>query len=249
MSKTIVITGASSGIGQRLAHEFAARGYQLGLLARRLEVLEELKAEVQAKHPAINIHCASLDVSQPNDVRKALQELASKMGNLNIVVANAGIASSAKIGSGRFAADQAVVETNITGAFATIDTAVEIFKQQGQGHIVAIASVAAFRGMPTAATYCASKAALSTYMDALRAELYHSPIKVTTLFPGYIDTPINNMMPNRPFVISVEKGGKIIADLIERQVKSSTVPVWPWNLIGPVMKVIPTRFLAGKKRS
>jgi short-subunit dehydrogenase len=127
---------------------------------------------------------------------------------------------------------------------ATMDAAVALFRRQNRGRIVVISSVAAFRGMPGAASYCASKAAIAVYADALRAELYGTPVGVTTLFPGYIDTPINQNMKSRPFLVTVDKGARIVADLIERGVQTSTVPVYPWNLVGRLLRILPTSALA-----
>ena len=107
-----------------------------------------------------------------------------------------------------------------------------------------VASVAAFRGMPRSASYSASKAGLSVYLEALRAETYRKKIDITVLYPGYIDTPLNNMLKNRPFLITVEKGAAIIANLIEKKAKSSTVPVFPWNIIGRLLKILPTSIIS-----
>ena len=107
-----------------------------------------------------------------------------------------------------------------------------------------ISSVAAARGLPGSAAYSASKAALSVYLEAVRAETYGESIKITTLAPGYIDTPINQDMKSRPFLIDVDKGAKISADLIERGVGHATVPKWPWTIIRPLLRVIPTSRLA-----
>jgi short-subunit dehydrogenase len=132
----------------------------------------------------------------------------------------------------------------VIGALATVDAAVALFRKQGGGHIVGITSVAGFRGLPTSASYSASKAALDTYLDAVRVETHHEPIQVTALAPGYIDTPINQDMPNRPFLISVEEGARIAADLIERGVGHATVPRLPWTLIAPLLRRAPTALLA-----
>ena len=244
MVKTVLITGASSGIGRALAFEFAGRGYHLGLASRRLEALEALAAQIQAKHPSIKVECSALNVNDTSHVRQVIRHLHEALGSLSIVIANAGIAANGKIGSGKLASDLAIMQTNVLGAMATIDAAVEIFKEQDAGHIVGISSVAAFRGLPGSAAYSASKAAIATYLDALTTELHNSPINVTTLFPGFIDTPLNNMISNRPFLIDVETGGKIMADLIEKKVVSSTVPVYPWNLVGKLLKNLPRALLA-----
>ncbi|MFE8071434.1 SDR family oxidoreductase [Marinobacteraceae bacterium S3BR75-40.1] len=246
MSKNILITGASSGIGEHLALELAKRGNNLALCARNEDKLNSLSERIRAAHPKVTVVWHRLDVQEDQTIAPTINILASKLGQLDTVIANAGIAGGGAAGSGRFEEDRAIIRTNVLGAMATVDAAVALFRQQGKGHIVAISSVAAFRGMPKAGAYCASKAALATYMEAVEAEHYHSPIDVTTLFPGYIDTPLNQMLKNRPFLISVEKGAQVIADLIEKRVHRSTVPVYPWSLIGRMLKVVPTRLLASQ---
>ncbi|UZE95035.1 SDR family oxidoreductase [Alkalimarinus alittae] len=246
MAKTVLITGASSGIGEGMAKEFAKRGYNLVLAARRKESIDQLSATITKHYPALVIETVKLDVTDVAAVQKVIPALAKLMGTIDIVVANAGVGGGGEIGSDRFSEDAAIIQTNILGAMATIDAAVKLFKQQGSGQIVGIASVAAFRGLPGASVYCASKAAISTYMDALQLELHKSPIDVTCLYPGYIDTPINNKMKSRPFLIDVEKGSQILVELIEKKVKKSTVPVYPWNVVGRLLKVLPQFMLAGR---
>jgi cation diffusion facilitator CzcD-associated flavoprotein CzcO/short-subunit dehydrogenase len=241
---TALITGASSGIGQALALELAARGYDLGLAARRLDALEQLRQEIRQRHPDRRIELRRLDVTDYDHVPTAIDELATALGGLDVVIANAGVGGSGPIGEGHAQADRAVIETNLLGAMATIDAAVALFQQQGRGQIVAISSVAAFRGLPGSASYSASKAAIATYTDALRAELYNTPIKVTTLYPGYIDTPLNEHMVRRPFLISLDKGAALIADKIERGVKTSTIPTYPWNVVSRILRILPTSQLA-----
>ena len=247
MSKTILITGASSGIGAALAREFAGRGYNLALCARSQDKLDALSAELASKHGNIRVEVQPLDVTDTAAVPACIESMAEKFEGLDIIVANAGIAGGGKIGSGRFQEDRAIIETNVIGAMATIDAAVALFRRQSSGQIVAVSSVAAFRGLPAAGAYAASKAALATYMEALEAETYGSEIATTTLFPGYIDTPLNQMLKSRPFLIDVEKGARIMADLIEKRVARSTVPVYPWNLIGRLLKVVPKRLIAGQR--
>lgn len=243
-AKNVFITGASSGLGHGLALELAARGYNLALAARRAGSLAEIKQTLVAKYPSCRVELFTLDVQRYDDVAPALIAAAKALGGLDIVVANAGVGSTGPVGKGFFQSDRAVIETNVIGAMATLDAAVAQFRAQGHGHIVVISSVAAFRGLPGSASYSASKAAIAVYADAVRAELFGKQIKVTTLFPGFIDTPINRNMKSRPFVIGQEKGTRIIADLIERGVQTSTVPVFPWNLIGALVRVLPTSIVA-----
>jgi short-subunit dehydrogenase len=244
MTRTALITGASSGIGRTLAVELAARGYDLGLAARRLDALQELAQEIRQRHPHRRIELRRLDVTDYDQVPTAIDELASALGGLDVVIANAGVGSSGPIGNGQAQADRAVIETNLLGAMATIDAAVTLFRRQGRGRIVAISSVAAFRGLPGSASYSASKAAIATYADALRAELHGTPIKVTTLYPGYIDTPLNERLPRRPFLISLDKGAALIADKIERGVNTSTIPTYPWNVLSRILRSLPISQIA-----
>lgn len=240
MSRKIFITGATSGIGRALTYELAGRGYALGLSARRVEILNEIKEDVLRKFPGLQVAIFPLDVTEYARQREIVFEVADKLGGLDIVFANAGLDLVRKVGDEHFERDQLTIETNLLGAMATIDAGLAFFLQQGHGHLVGTSSVAAWRGMPRQAAYCASKAALATYLEAVRAEVYRTKIKVTVLYPGYIDTPLNQKQASRPFLISVEKGARKIADLIEKEVKRSTVPVFPWSVVGRLMKILPT---------
>jgi short-subunit dehydrogenase len=244
MAPTALITGASSGIGRALAQQLAARGYDLGLCARRLDALEELREEILRAQPDRRVEIRELDVTDYELVPGVVEELAAALGGLDLVVANAGVGSSGPVGHGNASSDRTVIETNVLGAMATIDAGVELFLRQGRGRVVVISSVAAFRGLPGSASYSASKAAIAVYADAVRAELHGAPIEVTTLYPGYIDTPLNQDMESRPFLVSLDKGAGVIADKIERGVNSSTIPVFPWNVISRLVRVLPTALLA-----
>ncbi len=244
MSKKILITGASSGIGRALAYELAGRGYSLALTARRMETLEEIRNDLQAKHPSATVVVYPLDVVAYDSVPEAIAACVDKLGGLDILFANAGIGLGEKVGKARFSEARLTIETNLLGAMATVDAAVQYFLEKGQGHIVGTSSVAAFRGMPRSSSYCASKAGFAIYLESLRAEVIRKNIHVTVLYPGYIDTPLNDMLPKRPFLITVEKGATLIADMIDRKVKSSTVPVWPWCILGRILKLLPTNMVA-----
>lgn len=244
MNKTVLITGASSGIGAALAKEFAARGYDCALSARRVDSLTTLKLEIQQQWPQRRVHVAALDVVDYDAVFRCIGAAQAALGPIGIVVANAGIGTVNRVGTGHFASDRAVIETNVLGAMATCDAAITAFRQQRFGQLVVISSVAAFRGLPGSGAYSASKAAIAAYADSIRAEVLGTRIKVTTLYPGFIDTPINNRMKSRPFVIDVTKGARLISNLIERGVQSSTVPVFPWSVLARLLSVMPTAALA-----
>jgi NAD(P)-dependent dehydrogenase (short-subunit alcohol dehydrogenase family) len=245
VAKTVFITGASSGIGRALALELAGRGYDLFLTARRLDALEQVRGDVAARDPARKVEVRRLDVTDDADVAAAIDEAAEKLGRVDIVVANAGVGSSPPVGEGQMERNRSIVETNLIGAIATIDAAVALFRRQGgDGQVVGVGSVAGVRGLPGSGSYSASKAGLAVYLESARAETLKEPITVTTIAPGYIDTPINQRMKSRPFLIDVEKGARITADLIERGVGYSTVPRYPWRVVAPLLRVVPTSWLA-----
>ncbi len=244
MDKGILITGASSGIGRALALEMGRRGYRLALAARRMETLEEIRQAILADNPRAVVSVRKLDVTDFDDVYAAISEMAGAINGIDIVVANAGVALGERVGRGDFDKARKTIDVNLTGAIATLDAAAGYFLERGKGHLVGISTVVAWRGMPRSSVYCASKAGLAVYMEAVRAELYGKNIDVTVLYPGYIDTPLNDMLPSRPFLIDVQKGAAIIARLIEKRKKSSTVPVFPWNVIGRILNILPTRIIA-----
>lgn len=244
MSSSVFITGASSGIGYALALEYAARGFDLALTARRTDVLETLKQRIRTLHPERNVFVRTLDVNNHGDVSVAIDEAAKQFGKLDIVIANAGIGSLGRVGHGYFPEHRAIIETNVIGVMATSDAAIKLFRAQKHGHLVIVSSVAAFRGLPGGAAYGASKAAVATYAEAVRAETYGTGIKVCTIFPGYIDTPINQSIASRPFLITPERAAQLIVDQISRGAQTAIVPRFPWSLVKIIARWIPTRFLA-----
>ena len=244
MDKAVLITGASSGIGRALAFEMGRQRYRLALTARREDLLWEIKEEINRKFSPPRIVTRKLDVTNYDDVVVAFTDMVDALDGIDIVIANAGVGLGEKVGRGDFDKVRQTIDINLTGAIATMDAAAAYFLKKGKGHIVGISSVNAFRGMPGSSAYCATKAGLAVYMEAMRAELYRKKIDITVLYPGFIDTPLNDMLPNRPFLIDVEKGAQIITRLIEKRVKSSTVPVFPWNIIGRLLKILPTAVIA-----
>ena len=245
MTQSILITGASAGIGRALAFAFARRGYALALAARRVESLTSLRAELESSHPGVRVELAALDVNQTETVKPVVEELAQRLGGLDIVVANAGIGDGAgPVGTGDFRRDAAVIHTNVLGAMATLDAAIAVFRRQKRGQVVAVSSVASARGLPGAGAYSASKAAIAVYADAARAELHHTPITVTTIYPGYIDTDMNRRMKSRPFLVTVEDGAERIAKRIEQRVQQAAVPGFPWALMMWLLRRLPTGMMA-----
>ena len=145
---TILITGASSGLGAEMARQFAALGHDLALCARRTERLDELAAEITAAHPERRVSVKALDVNDHDAVFRVFDEFAEELGGLDKVVVNAGLGKGQPLGTGRFDANKETAETNFIGALAQTEAAAQIFRAQGAGHLVMVSSFSALRGMP-----------------------------------------------------------------------------------------------------
>lgn len=241
--KTVFLTGASSGLGKGMAKEFAQRGYDLVLTARRLELLEEIAEELSRDYTA-KVVVKALDVCNSSAVLEALQESHQQLGRLDVVIANAGIGVSGRTGSVAMGDLERMIDVNVKGLIATVEAALPLLRQQSSGQIVGISSVAGSRGLPGGGVYGATKAAVTTYLEAVQAETQDEAIDVTILAPGYIDTPINQGAKSRPFVIPAEAGCKKLVDAIERRKSFAFVPGWPWSILAPVLRRLPTRIIA-----
>ncbi len=220
MTKTILITGASSGIGAGMAREFAQMGYNLAICARRLERLETLKQELESQF-GIRVIAKTLDVTNYDQVFQVFREFKQDFGELIGIIVNAGVGEGRRIGKGNFAINKATVETNFISALAQCEAAVEIFREQNSGHLVMISSMSAIRGMPKHLTaYGASKAAVAHLAEGIRAELIDTPIQVTTIFPGYIRTEINEGAKKLPFEVDEKQvHAYLLQKLKKRQLK------------------------------
>ena len=245
LRKRILITGASSGLGAEMARQYAAVGRDLALCARRLERLTALRQEIVAAHPDVRVEVRALDVTDGDAVFRIFGELRDALGGLDRVIVNAGVGKGAPIGTGRFDANRETAITNVVGALAQCEAAMEIFRAAGRGHLVVISSMSARRGLPKAlTTYAASKAAVATLAEGIRAEMLGTDIKVTTLFPGYIRSEMNERVTQRtPLLVDTASGVRSIIAATEREVAESAVPPWPWKAITPVMRHVPLRLL------
>ncbi|MGZ4477120.1 MAG: SDR family oxidoreductase [Nocardioidaceae bacterium] len=240
MAKTILITGASSGLGEEMARQFAALGYDLALCARRTDRLEALATELTAKHAGRRVEVRALDVNDHDQVFAVFKAFRADFGRIDRVVVNAGLGKGAPLGTGRFDANRETAMTNFVGALAQTEAAMEIFRDQDAGHLVMISSMSAMRGMPkTVTTYAATKAGVAHLAEGLRAELMDSPITVSVIYPGYIRSEMNERVKNAPFIVSTEKGVRAMVDAIEKEKPHARVPAWPWGPLGVAMKHLP----------
>jgi NADP-dependent 3-hydroxy acid dehydrogenase YdfG len=235
----ILITGASAGLGEGMARRFAGMGRDLALAARRTDRLEALQEELLATHSGIRVETAAMDVDDPEAVARVVPELADRLGGLDRVIVNAGIGKGASIGTGKAEANRAVLVTNVLGAHAQCEAAMELFRAQGSGHLVLISSVASIRGMrQTRTAYGASKAAVNALAEGIRSDVWGSRIAVTTILPGYIATDIN-VGRRGMFTVDLDTGVDALTAAVEKEPVRAFVPPWPWAVLGRLERVLP----------
>jgi len=243
--QNILITGASSGLGEGMAREFAAMGRNLALCARRVDRLVELKAELEAKHPGVKVLVRPLDVNQHDQVFEVFRAFKQELGQIDRVIVNAGLGKGQPIGKGRFDANLQTAQTNFIAALAQCEAAVEIFRAQNSGHLVSISSMSAMRGLPrNLTTYAATKAGLAALTEGIRADLLRTPIKVTTIYPGYIETELSSKSAKTPLMVDTASGCRALVAAIEREPAKACVPSWPWTLVGWYMRNAPLAWIA-----
>jgi short-subunit dehydrogenase len=236
----ILITGASSGLGAGMARQFAAKGRDLALCARRTDNLEELKAELTARHPGITVAVAALDVTDHDAVPTVFAELSDELGGVDCVIVNAGIGKGHVLGGGKLWANKATIETNLVAALVQIETALEMFTAAGAGHLVLVSSVLGNKGVPgVKAAYAASKAGVTSLGESLRAEYPSGPIKITVLEPGYIESEMTAKSGTTMLMVDNETGVKALVGAIEREPGRAVVPRWPWAPLVQLIRVLP----------
>jgi len=231
----IFLTGASSGIGEALARHYAAKGATLGLAARRESRLFALAAKLPGSHS-----CYPLDVADAVAVQAAAADFITRHGCPDIVIANAGV-SAGTLGeeADDLPALRRIFETNVMGMAQTFQPFIAAMKARGSGRLAGIASVAGIRGLPGAGAYSASKAASIALLEALRVELRGSGIKVVTIAPGYIATPMTavNRYP-MPFLMSAEAAAWRFARAIERGTSYTVIP-WQMGVAAKLLRLLP----------
>lgn len=237
--KVAIITGASSGIGLELARELSKRGFAVALLARRKQLIDAAVTQINDNGgSAIGVEC---DVTNRESVSTAVRLTKEKIGAVDVAVANAGVGIPTPLR--KFSLDDAVqtVTVNYIGMLNLIGAVLPDMLERQSGHLVGIASLAGFRGLPTSAGYSASKAAMQTFLDVARVELRSKGIRVTTVNPGFVQTAMTEKHKGRlPFLMSVEKASLRIADAIERQVPVISFPL-PSTIAMKLIRILPDR--------
>ena len=225
-NKTVFITGASSGIGKGLALEIAARGGRLGLLARREEVLQEIVDEIKSRQgTAIAV---AADVRDSKAVRAAADRCRAELGPIDVMIANAGIGATNPASQLDPEQVAQVIDINVLGAANSVAAVVPEMVERGSGQLVAISSLAGYRGLAKSAAYCASKAALSSFFESLRIDLRQTGVTVTIIHPGFIKTPLTaGREAKMPYLMELDDAVKKIVTAIEKGKKSYA---FPWQL-------------------
>lgn len=231
----VVISGASGGLGLALARHYLERGAIVAAFARRGELLQVLAAEFPDQ-----VYCYALDVRDAPAVQHAANDFIARAGCPDVVIANAGVSTGTLT---EYAEDldafQQVMDINVLGMVKTFQPFIAAMRAARHGTLVGIASVAGFRGLPGAGAYSASKAAAISYLESLRVELRGSGVKVVTICPGYIETPMTALNPYpMPFMLEADEAARRIARAIERQTAFTVIP-WQMGLAGRMLRLLP----------
>jgi short-subunit dehydrogenase len=251
MASLAFITGASSGIGQAMAKRFYDEGFSLALVARRTAEIERWATTERLDPQRFKVYSA--DVAETESIVAAGRVCLSAQGVPDVVIANAGISIGMDTGiRGDIDVMQRTFATNNIGLAATFHPFIAAMEQRGSGRLVGIGSVAGIRGLPGHGAYCASKAAVIAYCESLRGELRDSGVKVVTICPGYIDTPLTRQ--NRysmPFLMTADAFAARAFDAISQGVSYRVIP-WQMGYIAKILRALPNalfdKVLAGRPR-
>lgn len=251
MSKLVLITGASSGLGQVMALHFVRQGYRLALLARRTDTIQAWLSAAGISADSYQIYSA--DVADSAGLAAAAQDCLKRQGVPDVVIANAGI--SIGVDSSRpedLEVMARILSTNVVGVAATFGPFINAMVARGSGTLVGIGSVAGIRGLPGHGGYCASKAAVISYCESLRGELRGSGVTVVTICPGYIATPLTqNNSYSMPFLMQADVFAEEAFETIEAQVSYRVIP-WQMGVVAKLLRLLPNwlfdKALAGRPR-
>jgi short-subunit dehydrogenase len=251
MSRLLFITGASSGIGQALALRYARAGWRLALVARRTEAMQAWAAEQGFTAEQCAVYGA--DVADVAAITAAGRACIAAQGLPDLVIANAGVSLGVDTAYEEdLAVMQQVYATNVIGMAATFQPFILPMQERGSGALVGIASVAGIRGLPGHGAYCSSKAAVISYCETLRGELRRSGVKVQTIAPGYVATPLTSKNPyGMPFLMQPEEFADKAFNAIEGGTSYRVIP-WQMGVVAKLLRLLPNavfdRVLAGKAR-
>ncbi len=237
-----VITGASSGIGRALALQLGAAGYRVGLIARRQAELEATAKEISAS--AGKAQAAPADVGDRQSLRLAISSIEDHFGPVDILVANAGYGAPTHLDPLNTADVEKTIQVNVMGVIYAIEAVLPGMLERKRGHLLAISSLAAFKGLPGESAYCASKAAVNAYMEGLRIATRTRGVTVTTVCPGFVSTPMTPMDSATPFIMPAEEAAARIARLIARRKGGLICFPLPMTMLTSLIKRLPDAIVA-----
>ncbi|CAN5796615.1 SDR family oxidoreductase [soil metagenome] len=225
--KVVFLTGASSGIGEALALEIAKRGATLGLLARREDLLKELVEKCERNGSRARYF--AVDVTDANAVAEAAKILRNKFDKIDVLIANAGIGgNNSETRNFNPQAVAQVININLLGAVNAVSAVLPAMLENKSGQLVAISSLAGFRGLPKSAAYSASKAGMTAFFESVRLDVQTKGVAVTIIQPGFIKTPLTSGRNNKmPFLMELEDAIPLFLRAIEKRKKFAA---FPWQL-------------------
>jgi short-subunit dehydrogenase len=240
--RVAVVTGASSGIGLALARELARQGARVGLIARRLDKLEGLAAEIRASGGTAAL--AGADVAIRSRTMEAMQTVRQQLGPIDLLVANAGVGAPTQLNPLNIEEVERMFHVNLFGVIYAIEAVLPEMLQRRQGHIAGVSSLAAYKGLPGESAYCASKAAVNTYLEGLRIQLRRENIAVTTICPGFVKTPMTEPFEFKmPFVMEADAAARRIVRALSRRPKVYNFPM-PTTLLMKLTRWLPDWMMA-----
>jgi len=243
--KSVLITGASSGIGWALVEALAPFQVKFGLLSRRLQPMQELAEKF--KNSGSTFWLKSCDVKNQSETQKAINEFYLQSGSLDVVWVNSGVSGRTSFTKWNWDNFESVLNTNLKGAVYTIIPALEIMDEQNSGTIVGIGSASSMRGMPKHPMYSMTKIGLHYFMESMSAEL--PQIQFTIIHPGFVDTPLNAGRSGRIWLMQPDKAAQLMIKAVAKQKK---VYIYPFRmkLVYYLVRFIPARLYSwGAKRA
>ena len=240
MTKKIFIMGASTGIGKALAIHYAQENIILGLASRRIDLLEEVATV--CKENKATVYIFKVDVNSEAECEKTAKEFIKVSNGIDIVIANSGIGSHDDILSGSSQQINRILSTNILGVTNTLIPFIPSMKDQENGSIVVISSVASFIPLRSRGGYSSSKIAVRRLFDSWRFNLQDYGINVITICPGFIETPMTEHIKSKPFLKNADTAAIAFAKAIERGEKTFIYP-WQWRWLVLLTKLIPNSLL------
>ena len=221
-----VVTGASSGIGWALARALAVEGCKLGLVARRREQLADLAAQIEKSGGIVAF--AAADIAEREQAIAAIGEIAERLGPVDLLLANAGVGAPTTVEPFNVADVEKMFRVNVLGVVYAIEAVLPAMLARGRGHLAAVSSIAAYKGLPGESGYTASKAAVNNYLEGLRIQLRGRNIAVTTICPGFVKTPMTDVNEFKmPFLLTADDAARRIVRALRRRKK---VFNFPWQM-------------------